>query len=73
MNSDGKFWILTWSIVAASFCVIIISSLIYWDSYNEKVARLVEGGINPVHVNCALQDSYGNTPVCIILATKKGK
>ena len=34
---------------------------------------MVESGVSPVEVTCALQDDYGQMPVCIAIAVKKSQ
>jgi len=50
MNSEGKFWITIWSIVAV---VIVVCTLLYYvaeDKYNEKSLVLMEQGLQPYKV-----------------------
>ena len=71
MDSEGKFW----TTISALFIILLlgVTSLgtSYWVDHNTKIVHLIESGVDPVEVMCAMQDDYGNTPVCLILATKK--
>ena len=70
MNEEGKFWVATWTVLAVVSVTIAITTASYWKDHNAKVAEMVLAGVNPVSVMCALQDSFGDNPVCMVLATK---
>lgn len=54
--SEGKFWISVWKIVATTFCVVVISGVTSCQMTNEKVARMVEAGADPMEASCAVSD-----------------
>ena len=72
MSDEGKFWLGLNSVVAVTVMVIVFLSLSYWKDHNAKIVKMVESGVDPIAVICALQDDYGTAPVCLVLATKKG-
>jgi hypothetical protein len=73
LSNQSKFWLGANLIVCtAVVCIIwVISS--YYKDLNAQVASMVNAGADPIAVSCALQDSYGNNPVCVVIASKKVK
>lgn len=71
MTGTEKFWVAFNSLVAAVLIALIFSLTTYWTDHNTKIVELIEKGVDPVAVMCAMQDDYGTYPTCIILATKK--
>ena len=70
MSNESKFWLgINVAILTA---VVLVSYMVmsYWKDHNKLVADMVRQGVNPVAVMCAMQDSYGNNPTCIVLASK---
>ena len=70
MSDDSKFWISVNAIVGIVFISIIFLSTSYWKDHNAKIVNLIKLGVDPVVAMCAMQDDYGNTPVCVIAAVK---
>ena len=70
MSGTEKFWLGFFALFFSASAVLVLSITSYWKDHNEKAADMVKAGINPVAVMCALQDDYGNHPVCIVLAAK---
>jgi hypothetical protein len=71
MDSEDKFWISVWAILAVVIISITLATMLYWKDHNAKLTEMVNNGTNPIAAMCALQDHFGRNPVCIILATKK--
>ena len=67
---ENTFWLGVWGILSTLILGIIFLCVIYWSDYNTKIVKLIEKGVPPIEVMCVLQDDYGNTSRCIILATK---
>lgn len=72
MNSDDKFWVCVWSILATAIVAIVITCTIYTHNKNFVISEMVKNGASPVEALCALDDSMGNNPTCVIAATKLG-
>lgn len=70
ITNESKFWLLLWCIGALALVAIVGQSLDYWKDHNTKIVQLIKDGVSPVEALCALQDDYGEHPVCIITATK---
>jgi hypothetical protein len=70
MSDESKFWlgINVAFLTAVVLVVYLITS--YWKDHNEKVVGMIKLGISPAGVMCAMQDSYGNNPTCVLLASK---
>lgn len=65
MNSDDKFWISIWSIVALTIILVVVYLFIY--SYNKKelIAQTIDKGHDPMEVYCALDNSSSyDTVLC---------
>ena len=71
MHSDDKFW----ATISGLFIILVLGltslGTTYWTDHNNKIVQLIEKGVDPVEVMCAMQDDYGNNPVCLISASKK--
>jgi len=70
MSDTSKFWIAINFIICAAITAIIFLSTSYWKDHNKKIVDMISTGTDPVAAMCAMQDDYGNNPVCVILATK---
>jgi len=71
MSNDNKFWAVIWLILGSTSIAIIFFMCNYWIDHNEKIRSMVESGIDPVAVMCAMQDDYGTHPTCLVLAARK--
>lgn len=71
MNSDDKFWVCVWSIVGAVIATIVISIATYYHHKNIVINEMVKNGISSIAALCALDDTIGNNPTCVILAVKE--
>jgi len=69
MQSE-MFWVAIWAMITIIIITIVLSVGIYWRHHNTIIAEMVADGVDPIAVMCALQDDYGNNPVCIALAVK---
>ena len=69
--NDETFWISIWGMAAAVIMILILAVNNHWKHHNELVVDMVKSGIDPIAVKCALEDDYGNHPVCLVLAAKK--
>jgi hypothetical protein len=72
MNSDAKFWVCMWGIAATTLVAIVITITTYNHNKNIVISEMVKNGASPVEALCALDDSMGNNPTCVIAATKLG-
>lgn len=72
MNSDDKFWVCVWGIAGATLVAIVITCMVYSHHKNLVINELVKNGASPVEALCALDDTMGDNPTCVIAATKLG-
>ena len=70
LTSEDKYWLGVLSIIGICFVTLVIGIVSYNMTYDSKVKALVDSGIDPIAVNCALQDSMGKFPTCVALASK---
>lgn len=71
MNGEQKFWVTLWlgfAVVVATITLIIAS---YHAGENRLIAAMVKEGYSPIEARCALKDTYGKNPVCVLTATKE--
>ena len=68
--NDNMFWVWINGMGAAIAITVAILVFAYWHNQGLIIAEMVKSGVNPVAVKCALQDDYGNNPVCVALAAK---
>ncbi len=66
----SKFWLGINFIIVAGICCITAMSTNYWGDYNTKIVRMIADGVNPLEAVCAMQNDYGKSPTCIVLAAK---
>ena len=71
MSNESKFWIVQWAIFCIAIIVVTLCTTIYWKDHNDKIVELIEKGVDPVAIMCAMQDDHGNHPTCIVLAAKR--
>jgi len=71
MSESRKFWLSINSILGVVILGVVFLGTSYLKDYNKKIVDMVGQGVDPVAVMCAMQDDYGNMPVCIVLASKK--
>jgi len=70
MNSEGKFWVSIWGIIAVVVCVIVINATNFYAGQEQRTVDMVEFGASPVEAACALQDPVGDSPTCILIVSK---
>lgn len=70
MNSSDKFWLGVWAIGAITLVSLLISLLLYNHGKNNVLVELVKNGASAIEAACALEDSLGNNPTCVISVTK---
>jgi hypothetical protein len=70
MSDSSRFWIGVNLIGAVTLMVIVALSTNYWTDHNKKIVELIGQGVDPVAAMCAMQDDYGENPVCLVLAAK---
>ena len=73
MNQEQTFWAVQFGIAMMGVCTLIVMLSTYWNNHNNIVHAMIDSGIPPVAVMCALQNDYGDMPVCLVLATKSIK
>lgn len=70
-QNENQFWLGLWAIVAITIGTIVVSSLNYTIEQDRVVADMVNNGMNPVAANCAIHDSMGNNPTCVLYLTRE--
>ena len=68
--SDNKFWLRVWAFITIIICTIVIGVSWYHINYTNISLEMIKQGIAPEAVQCALSDTWGRNPVCIVLAGK---
>ena len=68
--NENNFWATLWAIIATVIITITISISSYYKHADGLIAEMVLAGANPVAASCALNDSYGKNPVCVIYSVK---
>ena len=71
MTDDQKFWIRFWTIIGITLTTIIMIINISMANEDKLKTELVKQGHDPIEVSCMFDDSMGDSPSCIVLATKK--
>jgi hypothetical protein len=70
MTSKERFFVWMWSLVSLVLISLMASILVYNTHYTATVAKIVlEGNVDPIRIKCAMSDSLGNDPVCVMLVT----
>jgi len=70
MSEENKFRLLCNPIIGTVILGVVFLGTSYWKDHNKKIVDMVGQGVDPVAVMCAMQDDYGEMPVCIILSSK---
>ena len=70
MDSEHKLWLGIWSLAAIALVAFMFFNYSYYKHEVDTVKELAEMGVNPVAIKCALQDDYGEFPVCVALAAR---
>lgn len=71
MNNEQKFWIIQWAITGIIVLGVTGIGVSYWKDHNTKIVSLIEKGVPPVEVMCAMQGDHNDGPLCILVAAKK--
>ena len=66
MNSDDKFWIGIWSIVATCFVALVLAITLTMWSKRQHLNEMVSKGADPIRVACALDMYDNNNTMCVI-------
>lgn len=67
MDSDDKFWLGAWSIVASVIITITVSAA----TYNIKYAELIANATDPIAVACGINGSRDLNSSCEVLRGRK--
>ena len=68
---DNKFWAVVWGCITSIILAITISIAVYNINYNNISLEMVKNGVDPEAVQCALGDTWGQNPVCLVIASGK--
>lgn len=68
---DNQFWLGAWAIIAIALCVFVSTMVNYSLGQDRIVADMVNNGTNPVAANCAIHDSMGNNPTCVLYLSRE--
>jgi len=69
--NDKTFWATVWAVILMGAISTGYFTSHYWIDHNAKIVNLIENGVDPIAAMCAMQNDYGNLPVCLVLAAKK--
>ncbi len=69
--SENTLWVIVTTVISSAIVSSILIGTLYWKDHNAKIVQLIGDGVDPVAAMCAMQDDYGQMPVCIVLAAKK--
>jgi len=67
---ETTFWYSLWATLMICMTITLGMSINHYSKQDKIIAGMLLDGINPVAVQCALNDSMGNNPACIVLATQ---
>lgn len=67
--TNGEKFVLSW--IGAMILGIAIVIATYNHNRNIIMADMVKNGANPIAVACAMDDTSGNNPSCILLLTQE--
>jgi hypothetical protein len=67
---ENKFWMGFNIIVGLIIIVLILSVTFYNNNKNTKVVELIKSGTPAIEALCAIDDSFGDNPTCVISAVK---
>ena len=69
MDSENKFWLSLWTVVAVSF--LIVCSIGTYSSHLEdsKLVQMVQAGADPIKAKCALSMT-SNRSLCDVVVSK---
>ncbi len=71
MDSDGKFWCNMMGIIFIATLVFTALIITHRTLYNANLVKLITiSKVSPIEATCALQDTYGNNPTCMVYAIK---
>ena len=68
--NENNFWATVWMLVVIVFLGTVTSCVGYHKDRNTKIVQAIESGADPFAVVCAMGDSLGDNPTCIITAIK---
>lgn len=54
MDSNDKFWLSLWTLAACTLFAILVVSLAYNASFDQKVVDMVLKGTDPIAARCAI-------------------
>ena len=69
MHKDQIFWCVQFGIGAFVLIALMVTLSGYSANHKSQIVELVKQGSSPIAASCALDDSRGNNPSCIIIVT----
>ena len=68
---DNEFWAMQNIMLTIIICTLILSITYYWVNHNTKIVELIKNGVPAIEVMCAMQNDYGDDPICMVIAAKE--
>lgn len=71
MDSENKFWLIFWSILTSSICILITIISIYYTNKHSQIINLINKSMDPIAVSCALSSTKSETCRLFIIQQNK--
>ena len=72
MSDRDKIYAIIWGCVTVMMLALIGSELSSIIKTKDTLARMVEAGHTPIEASCAVYDTSGDSPTCVLIA-KRGE
>ena len=70
---ENTFWTFFWMMAFTAIVALVAVLTDYYDSRNEYMTKLISEGADPIAVMCAFDDTKGDNPTCVMIATHQSK
>jgi len=72
-TTDRKFWIAIWAMFTIVLIMFMSMMLRYSMSADDVRMAMIKHGVEPLMVNCVLNDVNNRAPKCLVLAKRNLK
>jgi hypothetical protein len=69
MDSENKFWLSLWTMVAVSFLIVCTNATYSSHLEDSKLVQMVQAGADPIKAKCALSMT-SNRSLCDVVVSK---
>ena len=69
--SSEAFWLGCWGIIGGTILGLVLIGSLYYNDRDSRIIEMIKAGAPAMEASCVVDDPRGDSPTCVIIATKK--